>query len=84
MPDCVFFVQMDVTNYGDNIKLFDFAHQRYGRVYYSIACAGILEQGKWFDPELTIESVKIPESNATMVVNLLGASYFARIAIIHS
>ena len=74
---------MDVAKYDDNIKLFATAFTKHGRVDHAIACAGILEQGKWFDPELTIETVKTPESNVTIDVNLVGVLYFARIAVVY-
>ena len=74
---------MDVATYDDNIKLFDTAYTKHGRVDHAIACAGILEQGKWFDRELTIATVKTPESNRAIDVNLLGVLYFARIAVVY-
>jgi NAD(P)-dependent dehydrogenase (short-subunit alcohol dehydrogenase family) len=77
----VTFVEVDVRSYEDNLKLFDVAHRKYGRVDHAIACAGILESGDWFGSGLTIEDVKEDESSATMDVNLLGTTYFARIAL---
>lgn len=77
------FVQTDVTNYGDNVALFKTARQKYGRVDHAVAIAGIIEQGKWFDPELTIETVEEPETEIVIKVNLLGSAYFARIAVVY-
>ena len=50
---------------------------------HALACAGIIEQGKWFDPELTIETVEKEESRLTLDVNLVGTCMFARIAVVY-
>jgi NAD(P)-dependent dehydrogenase (short-subunit alcohol dehydrogenase family) len=50
---------------------------------HALACAGIIEQGKWFDPELTIETVEKEESKLTLDVNLVGTCMFARIAVVY-
>jgi hypothetical protein len=52
------FVQCNVTEYADNCKLFKTAYDKYKPINHAEAYAGILEQGKWFDPELTIEIVE--------------------------
>ena len=77
------FVQMDASKYGDNIKLFRTAMEKYGRVDHAIACAGIIERGKWFDPGLTIETVEQPETTQTIDINFLGVAYFTRIAVVY-
>ncbi|KAK5131649.1 hypothetical protein LTR08_000776 [Meristemomyces frigidus] len=77
------FVKMDASKYDDNIKLFRTALEKFGHVDHAIACAGILERGKWFDPELTIETVEKPETEKVIAVNLLGTLYFARIAAVY-
>lgn len=77
------FVQIDVSIYADNIKLFRTALDKYGRVDHAVACAGIVERGKWFDPELTIESVETVPSIQTLEINLLGSAYFTRIAAVY-
>jgi NAD(P)-dependent dehydrogenase (short-subunit alcohol dehydrogenase family) len=48
-----------------------------------LACAGIIEKGKWFDPELTIETVEKEETKLTLEVNLWGTCMFARIAVVY-
>jgi NAD(P)-dependent dehydrogenase (short-subunit alcohol dehydrogenase family) len=50
---------------------------------HALACAGIIEQGKWFDPELTIDTVEKEESRLTLDVNLVGTCMFARIAVVY-
>jgi NAD(P)-dependent dehydrogenase (short-subunit alcohol dehydrogenase family) len=50
---------------------------------HALACAGIIEQGKWVDPELTIETVEKEESRLTLDVNLVGTCMFARIAVVY-
>ncbi len=77
------FVKCNVTEYQENYDLFKTAYDKYGRVDHAVACAGILEQGKWFDQELTIESVgKQEETTAVLDVNLKGTCMFARIAVV--
>ena len=49
---------MDVTKYGDNLALFQFAFKEFGRVDHAISIAGVVEQGNILDPNLTIESVQ--------------------------
>jgi hypothetical protein len=51
-------------------------------VDHAIGCTGILEQGKWFDPELDIESVREPETGKTLDVNLGGMVNFARVGVV--
>ena len=77
------FVKVDVSKYEDNIKLFKTALEKHGRVDHAVACAGIIERGKWFDPELTVETVEKPETNQVIEINLLGVVYFARIAVVY-
>ena len=49
---------MDVSRYDNNLDLFRTAFEKYGKVDHALAIAGIVEQGNWFDPALTMESVK--------------------------
>lgn len=77
------FVQMDASKYADNIKLFRTALDKHGQVDHAIACAGIIERGKWFDPDLTIETVEKPETTQTIDINLTGVAYFTRIAVVY-
>ena len=77
------FVQIDVSKYADNIKLFRTALEKYGKIDHAVACAGIVERGKWFDAELTIKSVEKPESTQTLEINFLGSAYFTRIAVVY-
>lgn len=77
------FVKCDVTEYADVYKLFKIAYDKYGQVDHAFAIAGILEKGKWFDPELTIDSVEhAEETTAVLDVNMKGTAIFARIAVV--
>ena len=79
----VSFVPCDVTKYGDIWNLFKVAFDKYKRIDSAISCAGILEQGNWFDPNLTIDSVKDDSGNPkTLDVNVIGSLHFARIAAV--
>jgi len=71
-----------VAKYSDNYRLFRTALDKYGRVDHAIACAGIVERGKWFDPKLTVDTVDKPETTQVIEINLLGSIYFARIAVV--
>ena len=72
----------DVTNYDDIYQLFRLAHEQYGVVHHAISSAGILEQGNWFDPALTIETIKNPGNTKVIDINLMGSLNFARIAAV--
>ncbi|KAF2217799.1 hypothetical protein CERZMDRAFT_92446 [Cercospora zeae-maydis SCOH1-5] len=74
------FVRTDVSDYSQIYTLCEQAFQKYGRIDHAISCAGIFEQGNWFDAVLDIESVKQPGSTKVLDVNLLGTLHFARIA----
>ena len=77
------FVKCDVTKYSDIYDLFKSAYDDYGRVDHAISCAGIFESGNWFDPQLTISTVKDSSGNLkTLDVNVIGTLYFARIAAV--
>lgn len=77
------FVQCDVVNHQDIYTLFKTAHDRYGRVDHAVSCAGIFEQGNWFDPSLTIDSVKSDSGNTKVLdVNVLGTLHFSRVAAV--
>jgi NAD(P)-dependent dehydrogenase (short-subunit alcohol dehydrogenase family) len=79
----VSFVHCDVTNYDDIYNLFKVAYNKYGRIDHAFACAGIFEKGQWFDPELTIESVKNEKGpSTTLDINLLGLANFSRVAVV--
>lgn len=72
-----------MTNYNDIYTLFKTAHEKYGRIDHAISCAGILEQGAWFDPGLTIESVGRQQATTAVIdVNVIGSANFARIAVV--
>ncbi len=81
----VTFIPMDVTSYSDNLKLFRTAVEKYGRVDHAIPCAGIIERGQWFDPNLTIDSKELeqPDTEAVIKTNFIGVLYFSRIAIVY-
>ncbi|KAM0719915.1 hypothetical protein Q7P37_004050 [Cladosporium fusiforme] len=75
------FVKCDVTHYSDIYNLFKQAREIHGHVDHAISCAGIFEQGDWFDPNLTVENVKDDPGNTKVLdVNVLGTLHFARIA----
>lgn len=75
------FVQCDVTKYEDIYNLFKTAYDKHNKVDHAISCAGIFEVGNWYDPELTIESVKNDSGNLkTLDINVIGTLHFARIA----
>lgn len=79
----VSFVPCDVTQYDDIYSLLKAAYDKYGRVHHAFACAGIFEQGAWFDPDLTIESVKNEKGpQRTLDINVLGLANFARVAVV--
>ena len=76
----VHFIQCDVRNYADELALFKAALERYGKVDYAIANAGVFEKANYFDPQDGLEGME-KEPNLTVVdVNLKGVLYFARIA----
>ncbi|KXT02627.1 hypothetical protein AC579_5450 [Pseudocercospora musae] len=81
--DSVTFFRCDVVKYDDLYNLFKAAHDQYGRVDHAISCAGIFEQGNWYDPKLTIDSVKADRGNSRVLdVNVLGTLHFSRIAAV--
>ena len=65
-PPTITYLHTDVTKYTDNLKLFKTALEKYGRVDHACPIAGIIESGRWFDPNLTIETVEQEESRATI------------------
>ncbi|KAK3109851.1 hypothetical protein LTR53_016453 [Teratosphaeriaceae sp. CCFEE 6253] len=81
----VTFLHCDVTSYADNLALFDAAYAAHGHVDHAIANAGLGEQGKMFNDELTLESVRQEpaKSMAVVDVNLKGPLYFARLASVY-
>ncbi len=79
----VTFVPCDVTQYSDLYQLLRTAHDKHGRVDHAASVAGIFEQGKWFDPDLTIESVGEQQAPTSVIdINLMGMANFARIAVV--
>lgn len=79
----IHFQQCDVTKYTDIYKLFKAAHDKFGQIHHAVSCAGIFEQGAWFDPALTIDSVgEGPATTAVLDVNVLGSASFARIGVV--
>lgn len=71
----------DVTKYDDIYKLYRAAHKQHGVIHHAISCAGILERGNWFDPNLTIETVKEPGDAKVLDINLIGTLNVSRIAV---
>lgn len=80
----VVFVPCDVTNYGQLYELFRTAYDQFGKIDHAVSNAGIFEQGNWFDPALTIESVGQAGPGPTNVIdiNVIGMANFARIAVV--
>ena len=79
----VSFVKCDVTKYDDIYNLFKTAYEKYGRIDHAVSSAGIYEVGNWYDPNLTIESVKGDSGDLkTLNVNVIGTLHFARIAAV--
>ena len=77
------FVPCDVTKYSDIYNLFKTAVNKHGRVDHAVSCAGIFESGNWFDPSLTIDTVKENEGDLkTLDVNVIGTLHFSRIAAV--
>lgn len=72
----VHFLLTDVTKYGDNLALFQFAFKEFGRVDHAISIAGVLEQGNIFDPSLTIESVQ--EVRSCSLQSIIPEAWFPR------
>lgn len=70
-----------MTDYSEIYNLFKQARDIHGRIDHAISCAGIFEQGNWFDPNLTIETVKDDPGNTKVLdVNVMGTLHFACIA----
>ena len=83
LGDEVTFVPCDVTEYSDLYQLLKTAHDKHGRMDHAASIAGIFEQGKWFDPDLTIETVGQQQAPTSVIdINLMGMANFARIAIV--
>jgi NAD(P)-dependent dehydrogenase (short-subunit alcohol dehydrogenase family) len=57
--------------------------EKYGHVDHACPIAGVGENGRWFDPSLTIETVAKEESRMTIDMNLIGTAMFARIAVVY-
>ena len=77
------FIPCDVANYSDIYALFKHAYDKHARIDHAFACAGIFETGSWFDPELTIETVKDEKGpQATLDINVLGLANSARVAVV--
>lgn len=80
-PDApVTFVPCDVGVYADNVLLFKTAWELYGKVEHAVACAGVLERGRWFDVGETREGVEREPDEGVVRVNLVGSAWFLRIA----
>ncbi|KIX02523.1 uncharacterized protein Z518_08464 [Rhinocladiella mackenziei CBS 650.93] len=79
----VSFKTTDVTIYQSLIELFEFCFETYGRIDSAVSCAGIIEMGNWFDPNLNVDSIREVPNQKVLDVNLLGSLYFARIACVY-
>lgn len=79
----IHFQHCDVTKYDDLYKLFRAAHDKFGQIHHAVSSAGIFEQGAWFDPSLTIETVgQGPATTAVLDINVLGSANFSRIGVV--
>ncbi|KAK4554210.1 hypothetical protein LTR86_008738 [Recurvomyces mirabilis] len=76
------FVHCDVTKYEDIYGLFVKARELHRRIDHAVSCAGIFEQGNWFDPDLTLDTVKREGNSKVLDVNVKGTMDFARIAAV--
>jgi NAD(P)-dependent dehydrogenase (short-subunit alcohol dehydrogenase family) len=77
------FLECDVTKYDDIYQLFKKTFDQFGHIDHAISCAGIFEQGNWFDPNYTIDNIKDDPGNTKVLdVNLTGTLHFARIAAV--
>ena len=76
------FVRTNVTKYESIFQLFEVAYKTFGRVDAAVSCAGIQEDGHWFDPNLSVASVRKEPSTRTLDVTLLGTLYFTRVAAV--
>jgi NAD(P)-dependent dehydrogenase (short-subunit alcohol dehydrogenase family) len=75
------FLRTNVTKYEDNLALFKFAFEKYGRADHAvIANAGVIEQPGWFQPD-GIDSLQQAPAEMVLDVNLRGMLYFAHIAV---
>ncbi|KAI8936118.1 hypothetical protein NX059_007617 [Plenodomus lindquistii] len=79
----VHFLQTDVTRYEDILKLFGYAHEKYGKIDIAISNAAIMERGGVFSDSLDIETVQESPDLSVLDVNLKGAIYFARVASVY-
>ncbi|KAK5167778.1 uncharacterized protein LTR77_007477 [Saxophila tyrrhenica] len=79
------YIHCDVTSYDQNLALFDEALKTCGRIDHAVANAGLGEQGRTFDPEMTLESVREEPKKAMNVVDvcLKGPLYFGNIASVY-
>ncbi|KAK4901297.1 hypothetical protein LTR27_001855 [Elasticomyces elasticus] len=76
------FEHCDVSVYADIYSLFEKAYEKHGRVDHAVSCAGIFEQGNWFDPALTMDTVSEQGNTEVMDVNVMGTLNFCRIAAV--
>ena len=81
----VVFVPTDVSDYQSNLRLFDTAYEKCGRVDHAASVAGVGERGNIVDSGLTLESVRQEpkESMTVLGVNFVGPIYFSRIASVY-
>ncbi|OQE36688.1 hypothetical protein PENCOP_c011G04658 [Penicillium coprophilum] len=79
----VIFCETNVTEYKSIVNLFDTTLSAYGHIDHVIACAGIMEIGNWFDPNLTLEDVREPATTEVLDVNLGGCLSVTRIASVY-
>lgn len=54
----IYFVRTDVSDYQDNLKLFDTAYQTCGRIDHAVSAAGVGERGNIIDESLSLDSVR--------------------------
>jgi NAD(P)-dependent dehydrogenase (short-subunit alcohol dehydrogenase family) len=74
------FVKCDVRSYADNLALFKYAFDKYGRIDHALANAGLVERAGWVNAQSGIQAVEKEPDISVLDVNLKGVLYFAHIA----
>jgi|SRR5690242_10399063 len=52
------FVRTDVTVYGEQLRLFQEAKEKYGTIDHAIANFGVYEPQQWFDLQLELDTIQ--------------------------
>ena len=54
----VSFAKTDVGSYESQLQLFDTAMKKHGCIDHAVSVAAVQEAGNWFDPSLTLETIR--------------------------